>query len=136
MAYDLDQFVADSRAALKRDPGPNGREEVRKNLERLLGNKEFVEKYCGEQEITYLRLPPLAWEDRIVRAAAAVIYVSERNLEKVRRRQSPDNSRKLHLIRYGVSEPSVGLINAGGKCPTARNAGGPWEILYSGNMNG
>ena len=49
MAYDLDHFVADSRAALKRDPGPNGREEVRRNLERLLANKDFVEKYCGEQ---------------------------------------------------------------------------------------
>src|SRR5947207_15984989 len=49
MAYDLDHFVADSRAALKRDPGPNGREEVRRNLERLLANKDFVETYCGQQ---------------------------------------------------------------------------------------
>jgi glycosyltransferase involved in cell wall biosynthesis len=78
----------------------------------------------------------LAWEDRIVRAASAVIYVSERNLEKVRQRQAPHEHQKLHLIRYGVSESAVGLTDAGGKCPTARNAGGPWEILYSGNMNG
>ena len=49
MAYDLDQFVADARAALKRDGGPNGREQVRRDLERLLANKEFVEKYCGDQ---------------------------------------------------------------------------------------
>ena len=26
MAYDLDQFIADARAALKRDSGPAGRE--------------------------------------------------------------------------------------------------------------
>jgi hypothetical protein len=47
MAYDLDQFVSDCRASLSRDPGPAGREEVRRNLERLLGNQEFVTKYCG-----------------------------------------------------------------------------------------
>jgi predicted metal-dependent enzyme (double-stranded beta helix superfamily) len=49
MPYDLDQFVSDCRASLKRDPGPKGREEVRVALERLLANKEFVETYCGEK---------------------------------------------------------------------------------------
>lgn len=49
MAYDLDQFIADCRASLTRDPGPKGREEVRKNLERLLANKQFVEEYCGDR---------------------------------------------------------------------------------------
>ena len=34
MAYDLDHFVTDCRAALTRDPGPAGREEVRVCLER------------------------------------------------------------------------------------------------------
>lgn len=48
MAYDLDQFIADTRAALKRDPGPAGREEVRARLERLLANKEFVAATCGD----------------------------------------------------------------------------------------
>src|SRR5712675_795818 len=47
MSYDLDQFVADCRAILARDPGPDGREEVRVALERLLSNKDFVEEYCG-----------------------------------------------------------------------------------------
>jgi hypothetical protein len=47
MSYDLDQFVSDCRSILKRDPGPRGREEVRTQLERLLSDKEFVEKYCG-----------------------------------------------------------------------------------------
>ncbi len=48
MAYDLDQFIADCRASLKRDPGPPGREEVRVNLERLLANPAFIDKYCGD----------------------------------------------------------------------------------------
>ena len=48
MAYDLDQFIADCRTTLARDPSPAGREQVRQNLERLLKNKDFVEKYCGD----------------------------------------------------------------------------------------
>src|SRR6476469_2163729 len=49
MSYDLDAFVSDCRAILKRDPGPKGREDVRIHLERLLTNREFVETYCGDQ---------------------------------------------------------------------------------------
>jgi len=48
MAYDLDQFVSDCRAILKRDGGPQGREQVRLKLEQLLSNRDFVETYCGE----------------------------------------------------------------------------------------
>ena len=48
MPYDLDQFVADTRAALTRDAGPTGRETVRANLERLLTNKDFVAQTCGD----------------------------------------------------------------------------------------
>lgn len=48
MAYELDQFISDVRATLKRDPGPAGRESVRANLERLLGNKGFVAQTCGD----------------------------------------------------------------------------------------
>jgi predicted metal-dependent enzyme (double-stranded beta helix superfamily) len=48
MAYDLDQFIADCRTILERDPGPDGREQVRVNLERLLANVDFVRAYCGE----------------------------------------------------------------------------------------
>jgi hypothetical protein len=49
MPYDLDGFVSDCRSILTRDPGPQGREQVRLSLERLLSNKEFVEEYCGDQ---------------------------------------------------------------------------------------
>ena len=48
MAYELDQFIADCRAILKRDPGPKGREDVRQHLEQLLANKEFVAQTCGD----------------------------------------------------------------------------------------
>ena len=48
MAYDLNQFIADCRDILARDPGPGGREELRVNLERLLANNDFVETYCGD----------------------------------------------------------------------------------------
>ena len=48
MPYDLDQFIADCRAALTRDPGPAGREQVRLRLERLLANTDFVAATCGD----------------------------------------------------------------------------------------
>ncbi len=49
MAYDLNQFIADCCSTLSYDPGPAGRELVRQNLERLLQNPEFIEKYCGDK---------------------------------------------------------------------------------------
>jgi predicted metal-dependent enzyme (double-stranded beta helix superfamily) len=48
MAYELDQFISDCRQSLKRDPGPDGREQVRAKLEELLRNPHFVDKYCGD----------------------------------------------------------------------------------------
>jgi hypothetical protein len=48
MAYGLDQFISDCRSSLSRDPGPKGREEVRTNLERLLGNPDFIRQHAGE----------------------------------------------------------------------------------------
>ena len=48
MAYDLDQFIADCRSILSRDPGPSGREQVRAKLETLLRNPDFIREHCGE----------------------------------------------------------------------------------------
>jgi predicted metal-dependent enzyme (double-stranded beta helix superfamily) len=48
MSYDLEQFIADCRAALTRDPGPKGREEVRARLEHLLSERAFLARYCGD----------------------------------------------------------------------------------------
>ena len=56
MAYDLDQFIADCRTHLSRDPGPAGREAVRADLERLLANPDFVREYCGDDVPRGLKL--------------------------------------------------------------------------------
>jgi predicted metal-dependent enzyme (double-stranded beta helix superfamily) len=56
MAYDLDQFIADCRDILARDGGPQGREQVRVNLERLLANPDFVREYCGDDAPRGLKL--------------------------------------------------------------------------------
>ena len=48
MSYDLDQFIADCRTSLKRNPGPPGREQVRVKLEELLRNKQFIDRYCSD----------------------------------------------------------------------------------------
>jgi predicted metal-dependent enzyme (double-stranded beta helix superfamily) len=48
MSYDLDQFIADCRGFLTRDPGPKGREQVRQHLEQLLANPDFVRAHCGD----------------------------------------------------------------------------------------
>jgi predicted metal-dependent enzyme (double-stranded beta helix superfamily) len=48
MAYDLDQFIADCRSNLKRDPGPAGRDTVRRDLERLLKEPTFIAQHCSD----------------------------------------------------------------------------------------
>ncbi len=48
MTYTFDQFTADCRRALKEDDGPEGREKVRQNLEKLLHSDEFINQYCSE----------------------------------------------------------------------------------------
>ena len=47
MDYTLDEFAADCRRILKADPGPAGRETVRKRLQDLLMNEDFVAANCG-----------------------------------------------------------------------------------------
>jgi hypothetical protein len=56
MAYDLKEFVADCRAILTRDAGPRGRDDVRRHLERLLANKDFVAATCGEDAAPGLKV--------------------------------------------------------------------------------
>ena len=49
MAYTLEQFCADAKAAMKADPGDDGREKARDYLAKLLKGKEFVQKYCSTE---------------------------------------------------------------------------------------
>ncbi len=47
MSYTLEAFCADCRNALKTDPGEGGREEIRRNLETLLADDDFLAAHCG-----------------------------------------------------------------------------------------
>ena len=50
MAYTLEQFCQDAKAALKADPGDRGRERARDLLAKLLKEKDFVDRYCSPEE--------------------------------------------------------------------------------------
>lgn len=47
MTYTLEQFAADCRAALMKDPGPGGREVVRQCTERACSDPDFVARHLG-----------------------------------------------------------------------------------------
>ncbi len=47
MSYTLDEFAADCHATLSSDPGPGGREKVRRQLCDLLREDDFVGAHCG-----------------------------------------------------------------------------------------
>ena len=49
MAYTLDAFAADCHRILKADPGPKGRDQVRKKLQDLLMEDDFVAAHCGPE---------------------------------------------------------------------------------------
>jgi predicted metal-dependent enzyme (double-stranded beta helix superfamily) len=48
MSYDLDQFIAECRASLQKDPGPKGREAIRLRLEQLLQDQDFLRQHCSD----------------------------------------------------------------------------------------
>ena len=47
MSYDFDQFIADTRATLRRGSGPAELEDVRQRLAKLLSNSAFIQRTCG-----------------------------------------------------------------------------------------
>jgi len=51
MPYDLEAFCADCHDALIEDGGNGGREQVRRNLEKLLSNQDFVAQHCGPNAV-------------------------------------------------------------------------------------
>ena len=58
MSYTLDQFAADCRTALLKDPGPGGRELVRQYTARACADPDFVAEHLGanlqaERKILY-----------------------------------------------------------------------------------
>ena len=50
MAYTLEQFCEDARAALAQDAGPKGREILARHLEKLLVDKDFVAAHLGRDK--------------------------------------------------------------------------------------
>lgn len=48
MSYTLEQLAADCHDALAADPGPAGREVVRRHLERALADAAFVDDHLGD----------------------------------------------------------------------------------------
>ena len=48
MGDPLKRFCEASRAALRADPGPGGREQVRRMVETLVGEPDFVDAWLGE----------------------------------------------------------------------------------------
>tara|TARA_R110000787_G_scaffold166112_1_gene279140 strand:- start:254 stop:766 length:513 start_codon:yes stop_codon:yes gene_type:complete len=52
MPYTLEQLSADCRAAMDRDPGPKGREEVRKFIAKACADKDFVARHLGPDNKT------------------------------------------------------------------------------------
>ena len=52
MSYTLEQLAADCHDAIAADPGPAGREELRRHLERALQDEAFVEAHLGAHNDT------------------------------------------------------------------------------------
>ena len=49
MTYTLEEFCKDCHDSLSADSGAGGREAVRRRLEKLLANRDFVERYLGPE---------------------------------------------------------------------------------------
>jgi Glycosyl transferase 4-like domain len=68
-----------------------------------------------------------ALEDRYARAADAIVYVSQTNLERVSSRQPAPIAERFHLVRYGADE---------GEFRALPPSGDRFEIVYVGAMSG
>lgn len=74
-------------------------------------------------------------ENTYVRFADASVYVSERNMERVRGRQPNQHRTKLHLIRYGAtSQPPDECIARARGLPLLTDDA--FNIVYVGGMGG
>jgi predicted metal-dependent enzyme (double-stranded beta helix superfamily) len=100
MPYDLEQFIIDCRSTLAHDPGPAGRERVRLLLERLLNNKDFVEKYCGDDAPSGLKV---MYEDREL-GFQILAHVNEKA------RMSPPHDHGASWAIYGQATKHTDMI--------------------------
>jgi hypothetical protein len=100
MAYELNEFIADIKATLKRDPGPAGREDVRQRLERLLQNKDFVAKTCGDAVPTGLKV---LYEDKDL-GFQVLAHVNDKA------RKSPPHDHGASWAIYGQATKHTDMI--------------------------
>jgi glycosyltransferase involved in cell wall biosynthesis len=70
-------------------------------------------------------------EDRYVRAADAVVYVSQFNADLVRSRQPADQHQKFHTVRLGAEPGEFAPLPGIGPDPD-----GPVRVVYIGSMGG
>ena len=100
MAYELNEFIADCRAILQRDPGPQGREDVRQHLERLLTNKAFVAQTCGDDVPTGLKV---LYEDKEL-GFQVLAHVNDKA------RKSPPHDHGASWATYGQAIKHTDMI--------------------------
>lgn len=80
-------------------------------------------------------------EDLFVRFSDAVVYVSKRNMERVRARQPAGQQHKFHLVRYGASLKGSlasrnGTLTSSSRGKRRTGTEDPFEITYTGAMSG
>jgi hypothetical protein len=77
MAYTLEQFAADCRTALLKDPGPGGRELVRQYTERACADADFKARHFGPGAVEDRKI---LYEDPELKfCILAHVYKGERN---------------------------------------------------------
>jgi predicted metal-dependent enzyme (double-stranded beta helix superfamily) len=47
MEYDFEKFCSETKNILETSPGPDGRDKIRENLQKLLKNQNFINSECG-----------------------------------------------------------------------------------------
>ena len=100
MAYERKEFIADCRAILQRDPDPQGREDVRQHLERLLANKDFVAATCGDDVPTGLKV---LYEDKDL-GFQVLAHVNDKA------RKSPPHDHGASWAIYGQATKHTDMI--------------------------
>ena len=89
---------------------------------------------CPDVNATYPS-PAHAWanakmEDWLIQTADAIVYVSKRNMDRVRERQPAAHRDKFHLIRRGVR------LSDRPAASSPRSPDTPIQIVYTGGLSG
>src|SRR5215510_13671576 len=135
MPYDLHQFIADCRTNLKQDPGPAGREKIRRDLERLLQEPDFLAQHCcdatpiglhvlhddsdlGFQILAHInekarRSPPHDHGHSWAIYGQAALYTDMTEYERVDGGKDPDNAELKVTTTYRLMPGQAGIYQDG-----------------------